>query len=136
MKLEPNRLDYDILWRETEGLTPEEALHYFEEHLPYVCRDAYLASSTRPAVISRIRQGGFEYVFDHYTSLEASGVVPYSPTDESRLVVAHGRSVSRERARDDYRLRGWVGPTEKTFGNGWDKGHCIAHSLGGGGDRG
>lgn len=127
----PDHLDYDALWRETEGLNPEEALRYFEQHLAYVCRDAYVAKSTRPAVILKIRLGGFEYVFDHYTSLEASGAVPYSATEESRLVVAYGRSAPRKQARDDYRLRGWVGPTEKAFGGAWDKGHYIAHSLGG-----
>ena len=127
----PDHLDYDVLWRETEGLNPDEALGYFEKHLPYVCRDAYIATSTRPAVILQIRHGDFEYVFDHYTSLEASGAVPYSATEESRLVVACGRSAPRKRARDDYRLRGWVGPTERAFGGGWDKGHYIAHSLGG-----
>ena len=119
------------MWRETDGLNSEEALRYFEQQLPFVCRDAYVARSTRPAVILQVRQGNFEYVFDHYASLEASGAVPYSATEESRLVVAHGRSAPRKRLRDDYRLRGWIGPTEKAFGAAWDKGHYIAHSLGG-----
>jgi hypothetical protein len=127
--VEPTRLDYDTLWHESPG--PAEALQYFEEQLPYLCRDAYLARNGRPADISRIRQGAFEYVFDHYDLLEASGAVPYSRCDESRLVVAYGRSKPGDAARDDYRLRGWVGPTEKVFGRAWDKGHFIAHSIGG-----
>ncbi|MCX6543515.1 MAG: hypothetical protein NTV05_03775 [Acidobacteria bacterium] len=129
--MDPDFVDYRALWREAEGLNPEEAIVYFEDQLAYVCRDAYVARNTRAAVILRVRQGGFEYVFDHYTSLETSGAIPYSATDESRLVVAYGRSAPRRRARDDYRLRGWVGPTEKAFGAGWDKGHYIAHSIGG-----
>jgi hypothetical protein len=28
-------------------------------------------------------------------------------------------------------LKGWVGPTERVLGKAWDKGHYIAHSLGG-----
>jgi len=129
--LEPNHLDYDALWRETEELSPEEAICHFEQHLPYICRDAYIAKSARPAVIVQIRHGSFEYVFDNYTSLEVSGDLPYSAMEESRLVLAFGRSAPQTRARDDYRLRGWVGPTEKAFGSRWDKGHYIAHSLGG-----
>jgi len=129
--VECHRIDYDALWSETKGLTDTEALDYFEEHLPFLCRDAYLLASDRPSDILRVQQEGFEYVFDNYTAIEARGDVPYSVTQESRLVVAHGRSAPRKRGRDDYRLRGWVGPTEKTFGAGWDKGHFIAHSLGG-----
>ena len=29
------------------------------------------------------------------------------------------------------RLKGWVGPTESIYGENWDKGHFIAHSIGG-----
>lgn len=68
---------------------------------------------------------------DYDTSLELRGVVPYSSWEEGRLVVAYGRSAPRPRARDDSRLRGWVGPTQRMFGDRWDKGHYIAHSLGG-----
>ena len=128
---EQRLVDYNGLWRETMGLRPEDALHYFEEHLPYLCRDAYVARGNRPAAMVRIRQASFEYVFDHYTSLEADGTVAYSINNESRLVVAFGRTTPRKRPRDDYRLRGWVGPTESTFGASWDKGHYIAHSIGG-----
>src|SRR5216683_3042649 len=32
---------------------------------------------------------------------------------------------------DDFRLKGWMGATETTFGREWDKGHFIAHSIGG-----
>ncbi len=129
--MNPDRIDYDGLWRATAGLEADEALRYFAHHLPFLCGDAYRARSHRPAVIVRIQHGTFEYVFDHYTSLEAIGAVPYSPTDENRLVVAHGRSAPWGGLRDDYRLRGGAGPTGGAFGGGWDKGHYIAHSLGG-----
>ena len=129
--LRPDQLDYDALWAETTGLDFIEALGYFEQHLPYICRDAYQTRTRRPAVFLRVRHDTFEYVFDHYTSLEATGVVSYSKSEESRLVVAFGRSAPKKVSRDDYRLRGWVGPTERAFGREWDKGHYIAHSLGG-----
>jgi hypothetical protein len=77
------------------------------------------------------RHGTFEYVFDHYTSFEDARVVPYSVTEEGRLVIAFGRSAPLQRPRDDNRLRKWIGPTERAFGREWDKGHYIAHSLGG-----
>jgi hypothetical protein len=50
-------------------------------------------------------------------------------------VAVSGRSAPRKRRRDDYRLKGWIGPTESTFGSQWDKGHFIAHSIGGAVDQ-
>src|SRR5665213_3926640 len=129
--MHPDPLDLATLWSETDALNSSQALDYFQEHLSWVSRDAYLARTGRPAVVLRVQQGNFEYIFDHYSSLEADGTVPYSDSEEGRLVLALGRSVPTARVRDDHRLRGWIGPTERTLGRTWDKGHYIGHSLGG-----
>jgi hypothetical protein len=81
--------------------------------------------------IVRMQRGSFEYIYDDYATLEASRAVPYSLDAEARLVGVLGRSEPKIEKRDDGRLRGWVGPTEKMFGREWDKGHFIAHSIGG-----
>ena len=81
----------------------------------------------RPTNVCRFTHGTFEYIFDDYGSLEASEKTAYDPASESRLVSVLGQSKPLKRNRDDYRLRGWVGRTEKSFGKKWD----IAHSLGG-----
>ncbi|MBS1851377.1 MAG: hypothetical protein JST79_10725 [Acidobacteria bacterium] len=106
-------------------------LEFLLEELPYLWRDAYLEMTLRPTDIVRWRRGSFEYIYDDYASLEASGAVPNDPQAEARLVAALGRSEPTKSVRDDYRLRGWVGATEKMFGPGWDKGHFIAHTIGG-----
>jgi hypothetical protein len=106
-------------------------LEFLLEELPYLWRDAYLEMTLRPTDIVRWQRGPFEYMYDDHASLEASGAVPYDPQAEARLVAALGRSEPTKLVRDDYRLRGWVGATEKMFGPGWDKGHFIAHSIGG-----
>jgi hypothetical protein len=94
--------------------------------------DAYLAMTPRPTEITRISQSSFDYVYDDYASLEAQGLVPRHPTMEARLVLAVGRSAQRQPKRDDSRLRGWAGPTLKdAYGAGWDRGHFIAHCMGG-----
>jgi hypothetical protein len=87
--------------------------------------------TSRRINVIRWHYGSFEYLFDDHASLEATGTVPYDPTVEARLIAALGRSEPREMERDDYRLKGWIGATEKTFGKEWDKGHVIAHSIGG-----
>jgi hypothetical protein len=101
------------------------------EELPYVWRDAYIDMTSRRMNVIRWHYGSFEYLFDDHASLEATGAVPYDANVEARLIAALGRSEPREMKRDDYRLKGWIGATEKTFGKQWDKGHFIAHSIGG-----
>lgn len=103
--------------------------------LPWIWRDSYMSASSRPTSIMRIQSGAFEYIYDYYSYLEKTQVVAYNPKFEDRLVVAFGRSVPSPKRRDDYRLRGWVGPTERTFSPRYDKGHFIAHSIGGAVDR-
>jgi hypothetical protein len=129
--METADIEYDTLMRDAVRLEGEQLISYWLEQLPFYCRDEYLASTLRPTEILRFRHGSFEYLLDYYTALEHRGEVPYSAWEEDRLIVAFGRSAPRKRQRDDGRLRGWVGPTHKTFGTGWDKGHYIAHSLGG-----
>lgn len=58
-------------------------------------------------------------------------MAPYAIDVEGRLIGVLGCSSPKITRRDDYRLKGWVGATEKVFGSGWDKGHFIAHTIGG-----
>lgn len=128
---EPWSVDYRALLDEIHGRTTEEIVAILSAELPPVWADAYRRMRSRSDEIVVFRHGSFEYVFDHDTVFEATGVVPPDPTEESRLVAAFGRSNPSKGRRDDYRLKGWVGPTEKAFGRTWDKGHFIAHSIGG-----
>ena len=84
----------------------------------------------RATEIVRMQRGSFEYIYDDYATLEASGAVPYSLDAEARLVGVVGRSEPKIEKRDDGGS-GLVGPTEKMFGREWDKGHFMAHSIGG-----
>src|SRR3982751_5020845 len=104
---------------------------YLRAELPQLWCDAYLRMTPRPTNVLTFGHGTFAYLYDDYATLEASGVVPADSTTESRLVAAVGLSQPSavSRRHDDGRLRGWVGPTGKTFGTGWDKGHFIAHSI-------
>jgi hypothetical protein len=126
-------IDYQSLIKNAPPGTESEAIVYLAEQLPYLWRDAYQASTALVTNIMRIRHGSFEYIYDDYETLEATGVVPKHPTAESRLVAVFGTSQAQAQAkgRNDGRLRGWVGPTETRFGAAWDKGHFIAHSMGG-----
>jgi hypothetical protein len=127
-------VDYQTLLTAIPG-TLEDKIAALAEELPHLWRDAYVRTSSRSTSIVRISDGSFEYLYDNYSYLEASGTVSYDPTIEDRVVAVYGQSTPLPKPRDDYRLRGWVGATEKIYGSRFDKGHYIAHSLGGAVDR-
>jgi hypothetical protein len=134
-RVNASRVDYDGLLAEVELRSGEAAGAVFIEQLLSFWKAAYLAITPRATDIYVVRHGSFQYMFDDYATLEASGKVPYDPVFEARLVAAVGWSKPQSSSRDDYRLRGWVGPTEAWWERKWDKGHFIAHSIGGAVDQ-
>jgi hypothetical protein len=131
----PQQIDYESLLKESGADSYETVISFLREELPFVWRDAYLEIMPRETNIVRLQYGAFEYIYDDYASLEAIGAVPYDPKIEARLIGVSGCSAPKDAKRDDSRLKGWVGPTGKTFGPGWDKGHFMAHSIGGAVDQ-
>ena len=109
----------------------EDVSKYLREELPYIWRDDYLLMSARPSEIIVFAYETFEYSFDAYQQQE-----PYDPDSgelpiEARLVAAIGTSKPKRTKRDDGRLRGLtVSPMPGTTAE-WDRGHFIAHSIGG-----
>lgn len=77
-----------------------------------------------PSII-KFDDHGFTFLYDQTSATGASV--------DDRLVVAHGLSSSNNHDRDKSRIRGFVGggieiPSKGTF----DKGHALAHAMGGG----
>jgi hypothetical protein len=128
-------IDYVSFLHEARNISGQDVREFLAEELAYAWRDAYFAMIPRATNLVRFRYGTFDYVYDDYATLEATGAVPSGTATEARLVAVSGCSVLRKGKRDDYRLKGWVGATEKTFGREWDKGHFIAHSIGGAVDQ-
>jgi hypothetical protein len=104
---------------------------FLHAHLPSTWRDLYVAAIARPTNIVRFRSGSFEYLYDLYSELEASGEVPYDQTVENRVVAVFGTSASADKSLGPRRTRGWLGMGEDLLGANRDKGHFIAHSIGG-----
>ena len=132
------KVDYNEILATIAGCSFEEIIAWMSEEFPYVWRDAYLSMTSRQTNICRIKLGPFEYIYDDSATLAANEREINDPETEARLVAAFGRSTPRkrsERTREDSRLKGWVGPTQAFFGKRWDKGHFIAHSIGGAVDR-
>jgi hypothetical protein len=83
------------------------------EELPYLWRDAYLEMTRHPTDIVRWQRGPFEYIYDDYASLEASGDVASDPKAEARLVAALGRSEPRKTRATTIVSRDGLGPQRK-----------------------
>jgi hypothetical protein len=129
------KIDYFAVLQKARNVPGRDVSAVLREELPYAWRDFYLVMMPRATNIVRFRYGTFDYLYDDYATLEATGAVPHDPRIEARLVAVSGCSAPQKKKRDDYRLKGWVGATERTFGSGWDKGHFIAHSIGGAVDQ-
>jgi hypothetical protein len=129
------RVDYSGALAGIRAASLEATGAAFVEQLLSVWKAAYLLMTPHVVDTFVVRHRSFHYMFDDYATLEATGKVPYDPVIEARLVAAVGWSKPQSSCRDDYRLKGWVGPTEAWWGRKWDKGHFIAHSIGGAVDQ-
>jgi len=124
-------IDYNGILDLYPDCQQSQLIVHLQEKLPLPFRDAYQEMTGRQTDIVRVRHNTFEYLYDHYPELQSNEIPIAHSIVETRLVGVLGCSLPQKTRRDDYRLRGWVGPTEKIFGGYWDKGHYIAHSIGG-----
>lgn len=87
--------------------------------------DRYRKASNHETNVLQFQDSGFTFLYDQ-TSARNSGV-------EDRLVVGYGFSVHQDEKRDASRIQGLLGGGLEISGKGtFDKGHVLAHSMGGG----
>lgn len=128
--------EYKKLLIEVNQLSYEEVVIHLMESLPSFWVETYKKDSNRLTDICIISNGTYEFIYDDTDSLIVRGIVPEDSKNAARIVAVFGKSSPKKKKRDDCRLRGWVGPTEKIYGGkNWDKGHFIAHSIGGAVDQ-
>ncbi len=125
-------VDYTALLDDAWLESPNHLAAYLRNHLPDHWRKSYISTAVRPTNIVRFPSGSFEYIFDIYSDLEAAGEVAFDQTVEDRVVAVFGMSVSPPEARAGSRIRGWLGETGEIVGATRDRGHFIAHCIGGG----
>ncbi|MBS1874010.1 MAG: hypothetical protein JSU00_12415 [Acidobacteria bacterium] len=71
------------------------------------------------------------YVFDTYGQQHCLEPGDDGLPIDGRLVAAFGTTKPPIGKRESARLRSWIGATERFLGSGRDKGHFVAHSIGG-----
>jgi hypothetical protein len=125
-------IDYSDMISRIPLVDGEMAVDFLAEELEGEWLRQYAAMTPRQRNICAQTLNGFEYVYDDYASFEKVNNIPIGSFIESRLVYVHGRSGRAIEKRRVSRQRGWVGATEKYLGADTDKGHFIAHAIGGG----
>ncbi len=128
--------DYADILEQAQAEKPGQLGEVLAEELPHVWRDAYRQMTPHQTNILRFHSDGFEYLFDFPSELVAEGALGGERAVEDRLVAVHGRSRPATGKRRDSAIRGMpLGPAQTLAPSGprgYDRGHFIAHSLGGG----
>lgn len=125
------KICYQSILRSTINFSIEETIAYLSDKLPSYWCDAYYQMTTHPTSLVQIQHKSFCYIYDAFNPAEHKNTIDLDLNSDDRLVSVFGLSESTKKLRDDSRLRGWAGPTEKIIGRRWDKGHFIANSIGG-----
>jgi hypothetical protein len=124
-------LDYEALFWDAQAEGVINISAFLRTRLPSHWRDLYVSAVTRPTNIVRFDCGNFEYFCDLYSELEVTGEIPSDQTIQNRVVAVLGTSICVGKPRGA-RIRGWFWSAEEFIAANRDRGHFIAHSIGGG----
>ncbi len=115
-------IDYVGLWR---SLSPDAGA--FSETVVATWLRQYQASTPWASMVLEIELGSLTYLFDAAPSYE-----PQDRTGDDRVVGVFGRPTVPQGARDHGRQAGFIPDRRRWSELGYDRGHFVAHSLGGG----
>jgi hypothetical protein len=116
---------YETLLLETGLLEKEAVAPAFARALEKAWLRVYRSRSKHEPTVAEFEDDGFTFLYD-----QASASI--TEVDD-RLIAAFGNSRAQDRKRDASRLRGFLGGRLNIPGKGvFDKGHALAHSMGGG----
>jgi hypothetical protein len=125
-------MDYEALLSTARAESGTNIALFLREHLPFKWRDLYVASVAHRTNIVRFQCRTFEFFYDLHSELEATGEVSFDQTIQNRVVAVLGTSTRADEPRDASRSWDWVDPTEEFLETERDKGHYMAHCIGGG----
>jgi hypothetical protein len=94
-------------------------------------QQVYTATASHTANIVRVERGTFEYLCDSYSGLEELGEIAFDQRVRDRVIGVLGMSAPVRRRRRGSFPDGWLELPEEFDGSNRDKGHFIAHSIGG-----
>lgn len=125
-------INYNSILSELSTFDKEEIIRFLYRKLPDMWSKKYQEMTPTVTNILQFNINGYEYIFDFSSELVTKGIVPQDQAVEDRLVAVFGRSKPNYKKRDKNRIKRFLGPSSKVFGDNYDKGHFIGHILGGG----
>ena len=126
------RIDYRRLrWAASAGSVWDLIAH-LRSRFPAQWQRVYAATASDAPNIAQVEYGTFDYICDSYSSTEALGEVAFDQRVRDRVVGVLGISLPMRGRRRGSMPKGWVEHPEEIDSSGRDKGHFIAHAIGGG----
>ena len=126
---EPWRIDYTSLAAaHLEGGTGNAVAFAYEVVSQWI--DRYRASTSWSPEILEIALGSLVYLFDEAPAQRAGD----TGVSDARVVGVWGRPATGRRPRDRSRQQSFLPDSRRWSRAGFDRGHFVAHSLGGGMD--
>jgi hypothetical protein len=128
------KVDYKMEFDISNAIGYYERLDMLVNDLSYLWSELYRDNVNAPSAICRFQYGDFTFIFDDTGELIANGTVSADEVPEGRVVAAFGISKTNMLPRNTYRMRTYLGSTQKVyshFGNDYDKGHFMANATGG-----
>lgn len=128
-------LDFNAIIREINAVTPQELFLHFKEERWNAWIDEYLSDSFGYSgeITCQGFWGGFQFIIDHTSDWEPADY-PKSNLPEDRVVAAFGLSTVRADDQNKTIMQSFRKGTNKLFeryGAVYNRGHLIAHSMGG-----
>ncbi len=125
-------INYSSLCRSARAETVQALVLFLRENLPARWIEAYSASTSHPINVVKLKRGTFEYFYDLYSGLESLGEVSFDQRLRDRVIGVLGTSAPRRGPRRGSLQNGSLDLPEELVHSPRDKGHFIAHSIGGG----
>ncbi len=127
-----SRIDYRRLRRSAIAGSIYELIADLRLRLPALWQRVYTAAALHTPNIIHVEYGTFDYICDSYSGMEALGEVAIDQRVRDRVVGVLGISLPMRGRRRGSLPKDWVEHPEECDSSGRDKGHFIAHAIGGG----
>ena len=127
-----SRIDYRRLRRSAKAGSIYELIADLRLRLPAQWQRVYTAAASHTPNIIHVEYGTFDYICDSYSGIEGLGEVAFDQRVRDRVVGVLGISLPMRGRRRGSLPKDWVEHPGEVDSSGRDKGHFIAHAIGGG----
>jgi len=126
------QIDYRRLCRAASAGSGWDLIAHLRSRFPARWQRVYATTVSHAPHFTLVEYGTFDYICDSYSSTEGLGEVAFDQRVRDRVVGVLGISLPMRGRRRGSMPKGWVEHPEEIDSSGRDKGHFVAHAIGGG----